>query len=114
MKFLRNFLDKQEKHFTRGGKLEKLFPIFEMTDTILYTSGKVTKEATHVRDVLDLKRMMIMVVIALVPAVLMAFYNTGYQMQMAQNAAYSFGGCLRLGLLKILPIILDVLNIETL
>jgi len=86
VKFLRKFLDKQEKHFTRGGKLEKLFPIFEMTDTILYTSGKVTKEATHVRDVLDLKRMMIMVVIALVPAVLMAFYNTGYQANLALSS----------------------------
>lgn len=79
MKLLRNFLDKQEKHFHKGGKLEKLFPLYEAVDTFLYTPAAPTKEASHIRDVMDLKRMMMMVVIALVPAVLMAFYNTGYQ-----------------------------------
>ena len=79
MKLLRNFLDKQEKHFLKGGKLEKWFPLYEAVDTFLYTPAAATKSASHVRDVMDLKRMMMMVVIALIPAVLMAFYNTGYQ-----------------------------------
>lgn len=79
MKFLRNFLDKQAKHFSKGGKLEKLHYVYEMTDTILYTTGGVTKGNSHVRDSLDLKRMMITVFFALIPAVLMAFYNTGLQ-----------------------------------
>ncbi|MBI9070165.1 MAG: NADH:ubiquinone reductase (Na(+)-transporting) subunit B [Melioribacteraceae bacterium] len=79
MKFLRNILDKQEKHFEKGGKLEKLFPLFEATDTLLFTTGSRTKTASHVRDAIDLKRMMMTVVIALVPAVLMALYNTGFQ-----------------------------------
>ncbi len=79
MKFLKNFLHNQEKYFQKGGKLEKLFPLFEATETFLFTSGKVTQSASHIRDVIDLKRMMITVVYALIPAVIMALYNTGYQ-----------------------------------
>ncbi|MCK5075918.1 MAG: NADH:ubiquinone reductase (Na(+)-transporting) subunit B [Calditrichia bacterium] len=79
MKLLRKFLDSQEKHFKKGGKLERLFPLYESADTLLYSAGKVTKSASHVRDALDLKRMMTWVVIALFPAVLMALYNTGMQ-----------------------------------
>jgi Na+-transporting NADH:ubiquinone oxidoreductase subunit B len=83
MKFLRNLLDKLEKPFKKGEPLEKLYPVYEMHDTILYTPGQVTHGTTHVRDALDLKRMMITVVIALIPCVLMAFYNTGYQANLA-------------------------------
>ncbi len=79
MKILRKFFESQEKHFAKGGKLEKLFPLFEALETFAFTSGKVTKSASHVRDALDLKRMMMMVVYALIPTVLMAFYNTGLQ-----------------------------------
>jgi len=83
MKFLRDILDKLEAPFKKGEKLEKLYPVYEMHDTILYTPGEVTKGTTHVRDALDLKRMMITVVIALLPCVAMAFYNTGYQANLA-------------------------------
>ncbi len=79
MKFLRSFLDSQEKHFQEGGKLERLYPLYEATDTLLYSEGKVTKCASHVRDALDLKRTMTWVVIALIPTVIMALYNTGMQ-----------------------------------
>ena len=79
MKFLRSLLDKQEKLFAKGGKLEKLYPLHEATDTFVFTPGKVTTGASHVRDALDLKRLMFTVVIALIPAVFMAMYNTGYQ-----------------------------------
>ena len=89
MKFLRDLLDKQAHHFEKGGKLEKLYPLFEANDTVLFTPGEVTKGPTHVRDALDLKRMMIVVVAALVPCVFMAMYNTGYQANLAisQGAA---------------------------
>ena len=79
MKLLRSLLDSQGKHFHQGGRLEFAYPVYEMVDTFLYTPGAVTKGASHVRDGLDLKRMMITVVIALMPAVFMAMYNTGYQ-----------------------------------
>ena len=80
---LRSLLDQQAKHFEAGGKLEKLHALWEAGDTILYTPGKVTTGPSHVRDGLDLKRMMMTVVWALVPAILMALYNTGYQAHLA-------------------------------
>ena len=79
MNFLRNFLEKQSKNFEEGGKFPKLFPLFEAIDTLLFTSGKVTEKPSHVRDALDLKRMMLTVIYALIPAVIMALYNTGLQ-----------------------------------
>ncbi len=83
MKFLRNFLDQQEKHFVKGGKFEPYYPVYEAIDTFLFTSGKVTQRDSHVRDALDLKRMMMTVVVALLPAVYMALYNTGLQANLA-------------------------------
>jgi Na+-transporting NADH:ubiquinone oxidoreductase subunit B len=89
MDFLRQQLDKIQHHFEKGGKLEKLHPLYEAPDTILYTPGTVTKTASHVRDQLDQKRMMITVVIALLPICLFACWNTGYQAAVAigQGAA---------------------------
>ncbi len=108
MKFLRNFFESQEKHFKKGGKLEKFYPLFEATETFLFTSGEVTKNPSHVRDALDLKRMMIMVVIALVPAVLFAFYNTGLQANLviAQQGLEN-GGSWQASLLKTLGVPFD-------
>jgi Na+-transporting NADH:ubiquinone oxidoreductase subunit B len=83
MKLLRQFLDAQAKHFLKGGRLEKAYPLYEAMDTFLYTPGRVTRGAAHVRDGLDLKRMMMTVVIALIPCVYMAMYNTGYQAHLA-------------------------------
>ena len=80
---LRSLLDKQARHFEPGGKLEKLHALWEAGDTIVYTPGKVTAGPSHVRVGLDLKRMMMTVVWARVPAILMALYNTGYQAHLA-------------------------------
>jgi len=79
MKPLRRMLDRLHPHFTDGGRLEKLYPLYEAIDTFLYTPGETTKRASHVRDGIDLKRMMSLVVAALVPCIFMAMYNTGYQ-----------------------------------
>ncbi|MCB9229128.1 MAG: NADH:ubiquinone reductase (Na(+)-transporting) subunit B [Deltaproteobacteria bacterium] len=79
MKPLRNFLDRIHPYFMPGRKLEKLYPIYEMADTFLYTPGDVTQGDCHVRDSLDLKRLMTTVAVALGPCILMAMYNTGLQ-----------------------------------
>ncbi len=79
MKPLRRLLDRIEPAFKKGGKLEKLYPLYEGFDTFVYTPGEVTSGLSHVRDAMDLKRMMIMVVVALGPCIYMAMYNTGYQ-----------------------------------
>lgn len=83
MKLLRDLLDRQRKHFTKGGRLERFHPLFEANETFLFTPGLVTRQASHVRDALDLKRMMITVVVSLIPATLMALYNTGLQAHLA-------------------------------
>ncbi len=85
MKPLRRVLDRLQPMFARGGKLEKLHPLFEATDTFFYTPGEVTSRASHVRDAMDLKRMMTTVVAALVPCILMAMWNTGYQSNLAMQ-----------------------------
>jgi Na+-transporting NADH:ubiquinone oxidoreductase subunit B len=92
MKFLRKMLDMGAPMFEKGGKLEMLHPLWEAQDTFLFTPGSVTKTGSHVRDALDLKRMMITVVVALIPAVLMAMYNTGYQANfyIAEQGAQAF------------------------
>ena len=79
MKPLRNLLDKLHPHFAEGGKFEKLYPLYEALDTFTYTPGEVTDGAPHVRDAMDLKRVMITVVLALGPCFFMAMWNTGYQ-----------------------------------
>ena len=83
MKLLRNLLDKQGKLFKKGSKLEKLYPLHEAGDTFIFTPGKVTLGPSHLRDALDLKRMMMTVVIALAGCIYMAMYNTGYQAHLA-------------------------------
>jgi len=85
---MKAFLDKQAKHFEKGGKLEKWYPVFEMVDTFIYTPFTKTKGRTHVRDGIELKRIMTTVVLALLPCLLMALYNTGLQ---ANNAIASTG-----------------------
>lgn len=91
MKFLRDKLDQVEPIFHKGGKLERFYPIYEALDTFLYTPGEVTKGASHVRDGMDLKRMMIFVVIALTPCIMMACYNTGAQTNKVAQAAIESG-----------------------
>jgi len=79
MKALRNFLDHIEPLFTRGGRFEKFEAIFEMVDTLFYTPPDVTRGSPHVRDALDLKRVMIIVVFAATPCALIGMWNTGFQ-----------------------------------
>jgi len=81
MKFLRDMLDKVEPLFHKGGPLEFLYPLYEANDTFLYTPGEVSEGQTHVRDAIDTKRMMSMVIVALLPCIFMACYNTGFQAQ---------------------------------
>ena len=85
MKFLLEQNNKMAKLFEKGKPLERFYPIFEAHDTGTFTPGEVTESGSHVRDGIDLKRMMITVVIALVPCMLMAMYNTGLQANLALN-----------------------------
>ena len=80
---LRSFFDRIEPHFTKGGKYEKFFSIYEMVESFLYTPKTVTTVAPHARSYIDMKRIMTYVVIATIPCILMALYNTGLQVNTA-------------------------------
>ena len=82
----RAFLDNLEPHFTKGGKLERYYGLYEMVDTFIYTPADVTRGKTHIRDGNDLKRTMTFVVIATFFCIMMALYNTGYQANSAMAA----------------------------
>lgn len=105
--FLAKILENlHEKYFSKGRPLEKLYPLFEAADTFALTPSTKTKLAPHVRDAVDIKRVMIFVVIALFPCLAMGVFNTGYQMELAQGLEHSWGQSITLGLGKVLPIIL--------
>jgi Na+-transporting NADH:ubiquinone oxidoreductase subunit B len=76
---LRNTLDKYEPHFHRGGKWERFYALYEAIDTALYKPADVTKNGAHVRDGIDLKRVMITVWIATFPTMFFGMWNVGYQ-----------------------------------
>ncbi len=76
---LRKLLDRLHPTFDKGGKLEKLYPLYEALDTFLYTPSDTTLSGAHVRDGMNLKRMMTLVILALSLCICMAMYNTGYQ-----------------------------------
>ncbi len=104
MKTLRRLLDQQAHHFEPGGRLERLAALWEMQDTILYTPGQVTQGPTHVRDGLDLKRMMVTVVIAMAGCVYMALHNTGYQANVAIAAGAAALETWQTGLVEMLGV----------
>ena len=76
---LKAFLEKIEPDFEAGGKYEKWYALYEATATVFYTPGTVTKSTTHVKDSIDLKRIMIMVWMATFPAMFYGMYNIGHQ-----------------------------------
>ncbi|MGJ8544160.1 MAG: NADH:ubiquinone reductase (Na(+)-transporting) subunit B [Sulfitobacter sp.] len=80
---LRSFFDSIEPNFVKGGKWERYFPIYEMVESFIYTPKTVTTAAPHARSYIDMKRIMTYVVIATVPCILMALYNTGLQTNLA-------------------------------
>lgn len=95
MKLLRNIFDKAEPLFTeRRGKLRKFYPLYEVIDTFFFTSGEVCSGTTHIRDGMDSKRMMSVVVMALIPCMLFGMYNIGLQ---ANTAIISMGGLTQYG-----------------
>ncbi|MFI3246310.1 MAG: NADH:ubiquinone reductase (Na(+)-transporting) subunit B [Ferrimonas sp.] len=85
---LKHFLEKIEPDFEAGGKYQKWYALYEAVATIFYTPGQTTKGATHVRDNIDLKRIMITVWLCTFPAMFFGMYNIGLQAQTAFAAGF--------------------------
>jgi len=106
MKFLLEKLEKMAPDFEPGGKLEKLYPLFEAKDTFLFTPADVTTGKTHFRDAVDMKRVMITVVLALIPSFLFGIWNVGHQYNVVnQVEGASFISDILMGARYVLPIV---------
>ena len=106
MKSLRKFVDKIKPHFEKGGKFEKLHSTFEAFETFLFVPDKVTFKGSHIRDAIDMKRTMIIVVAALIPSLLFGMWNIGQQYYMATGQEGTLLELFWFGFLKTLPSII--------
>ena len=105
MKALRKLVDNIKPTFSKGGKLAFLHSTFDAFETFLFVPDHVTKKGVHVRDSIDLKRTMTIVIIALLPAMLFGMYNTGYQFNLSTGGDMAFWEMFWYGLFKVLPLI---------
>ncbi len=108
MKFIKNFFEKTEPLVQKGGKYHWLRSVHDGFFTFLYTPKTTSKSGTHIHDYIDLKRTMSIVVLALVPALLMGMYNTGYQhfKAIGELASTGFFEVFLFGVIKVLPIVI--------
>ena len=106
MKAIRKLVDKIKPTFSKDGKLSFLHSSFDAFETFLFVPDTVTHKGTHIRDSIDLKRTMIMVLIALMPALLFGMWNTGYQHSLSTGASMDFWQTFFYGFWKILPMII--------
>ena len=103
MSLLRNYLNKIKPNFEEGGKLHALRSVFDGFETFLYVPNKTSRTGTNIHDAIDSKRIMSIVVIALLPALLFGMYNIGYQNYAAAGAEGTFFDMFMLGLFAVLP-----------
>jgi len=105
MEWIRQRLDKIKEPFGKGKKYEKYAPAVNALDTFLFTPNHTTQKGAHIRDAVDLKRTMITVVVALIPALLFGMWNAGYQHYSQLGEAFTFWEAFGHGALKILPMV---------
>src|SRR5690606_33705245 len=106
MKFLRNTLDKYKHNFEKGGKWERFYYAFEAIDTFAFAPNLTAQaRGAHIRDAMDMKRLMITVIISMVPALLFGMYNVGYQHFLAIGEQAVWMDMFLVGLKQVLPVI---------
>ena len=106
MKIIKKLFDNIRPHVEKGGKFEKLYSTFEAFESLCFVPATTNKNGVHVRDAVDLKRTMIVVIVAVVPALLFGIWNAGYQHFLALGQDASFWAMIGHGLIKVLPIII--------
>ena len=107
MKLLRKFFDNQKPLFQKGGKFEKGYYLFEALEAFLFVPDHVTsKKGVHVKDAIDLKRLMMTVVIAMIPCLLFGIWNVGHQHFLANGSSVSFLEKIIFGSKVVLPVVL--------
>lgn len=106
MKLFKNLLGSVKPHFEKGGKLEKYYPAYDAIETFLFVPGHATHRGSHIRDGIDLKRTMITVVLAMIPALLFGMWNVGHQHFTQMGVDTTLMENFMFGLWKVLPIII--------
>lgn len=108
VKPVKKILDRLKPHFEKGGKLEKLYPAFNAFETFLFVPGHTTApRGTHIRDAIDLKRTMILVVLSMIPCLIFGMWNVGYQHDMALGISQNtVPDRLLFGAGKVMPIVI--------
>ena len=106
MKALRKILDNVKPQFEKGGKFEKLHSVYDGFETFLFVPDKTSKSGVHIHDYNDMKRTMITVVVALIPALLFGMYNVGYQHFHALGETAAFWDTFFYGLIRVLPLVI--------
>ncbi|NLX72164.1 MAG: NADH:ubiquinone reductase (Na(+)-transporting) subunit B [Bacteroidales bacterium] len=106
MKGLRKYLDNIKPHFSKGGRFAALHSTFDAFETFLFVPNTTAKSGVHMRDAMDMKRTMIIVVLSLVPALLFGIWNTGYQHYLTLGQDAAFWTCVWHGFVRVLPIII--------
>ena len=106
MKSILNFVEKIKPTFSKGGKLSFLHSTFDAFETFLFVPNTVTKSGSHIRDCVDLKRVMTIVIIALMPALAFGIWNVGEQHSIAFGLDMTFIEKVWFGFLKVLPLII--------
>ena len=106
MKLLKNILASVKPHFVEGGKLEKMYPAYDAFETFLFVPDHTTHAGSHIRDAIDLKRTMITVVLALMPALFFGMWNVGQLHFTAIGEEFTLMSAFTFGALKMLPLII--------
>ena len=106
MKLFKNILESVKPHFIEGGKLEKLYPAYDAFETFLFVPDHTTHGGTHIKDAIDLKRTMALVVLSMVPCILFGMWNLGDQYYKALNMDSTFFENLTFGFWKFMPLLI--------
>ena len=106
MKLFKNILSSVKPHFSKGGKLEKLYPAYDAFETFLFVPGHTTHKGTHIKDAIDLKRTMALVVLSMLPCILFGMWNIGDQYYKALNVETTFFENLTFGFWKFMPLLI--------
>ncbi len=105
MKAIRKLVDNIKPTFSKGGRLSFLHSTFDAFETFLFVPNTVTKKGTHIRDSIELKRTMTMVIIALLPALLFGMWNVGYQHSLATGTNMDFWQIVLYGFIRVFPMV---------
>ena len=105
MKAIHNLIQSVKPHFEEGGKLSRFWVVFDSLETFAFTPGHVTSSGAHVRDSIDLKRTMFLVIVAMIPCLLFGMWNIGHQYHLSLGASSDLLANVMVGAWKVIPLI---------